>query len=148
VNYKFGDKTSLFIKIGLLIVGAAFLRGLTPEGYNFDAPIVWWPLIPIGLVIIFLSIFVEFYYEYISSLIDGRMGNKKDDWTVLIENPEAEKITSIIDALEDGNYQYFYEEEDKPIWEPMPHSTQKIYIKKKKLDEIENYLIEQKLLEE
>jgi hypothetical protein len=148
LNYNFDGKTLLFINIGLLIVGAAFLRGLTPEGYDFGGPTVWWSLIPIGLIVIFVALFVELYYEVQSSSGSRQMNSKENDWVLLIESQHPENIASIIESLEDADYRYFHEEEEKPIWEPLPHSTQKIYVPQEELDEVENHLTEKGLTKE
>lgn len=71
-----------------------------------------------------------------------------EDWILLIEHPNPGIIKNLIDIIEGHDFEFFYEKENKEIWEPYPHSTEKLYIKENQLDDTKEILIMEDVIEE
>jgi hypothetical protein len=72
-----------------------------------------------------------------------------NDWKFLIEvsiRDEA-KIEKLLEIFKESEIEINTMEETKPIWEPLPHSTIKIYVKKQSFEEAKK-LINQNLISE
>lgn len=71
-----------------------------------------------------------------------------EEWVLLVETPAPELFEKVTNLLERHDYEYRWERDNKPLWEPMPHSTLLIYVKERKADPIRKQLIAENLISE
>jgi hypothetical protein len=59
---------------------------------------------------------------------------------LLLESPNPSRVATVVNHLEEKDVEYRLVEENKPLWEPHPHSTEKIYVRAGDLDSVRKTL--------
>lgn len=59
-----------------------------------------------------------------------------ENWVLCFEISERAEVEILLEGLGEAGIDFFHELENKPVWEPFPHSVDKVYVREGDVGEV------------